>query len=217
MELSPSPERSTIEKIMTPSETDEQLLIRIHSGDEQAFVSLYRKRQAAIFRFALHMSGSETTAEDITQEVFLALIRDARGFDPARGSLSGYLFGIARKLVLRHMERGRLDVALDSNMDDGALPELAMDCDPLVDLTHREGLDALRRAVLALPRRYREVVVLCDLEEMDYADAAVALACPIGTVRSRLHRARALLLDKLNQDRHAPQAVHSLKPLRCFV
>src|SRR6478609_8634208 len=131
---------------MTAPETDEQLLIRVHSGDEQAFVTLYRRRQAAIFRFALHMSGSETAAEDITQEVFLAMIRDSWGYDPARGSLSGYLFGIARKLVLRHIERGRLDVALDSD-DDAALPELAVDHDPLLDLTHREGLDALRRAV----------------------------------------------------------------------
>ncbi len=201
---------------MTAPDTDEELLIRIHSGDEPAFVSLYRRRQAAIFRFALHMSGSEAAAEDITQEVFLAMLRDGCGFDPSRGSLAAYLFGIARKLVLRHLERGRNDVALDVASDEAAMPELAVEHDPLLELTHREGLDALRRAVLALPRRYREVVVLCDLEEMDYADAAVALGCPVGTVRSRLHRARALLLEKLNQDRTRP-AVHSFKPAGCFV
>ena len=88
-------------------ETDDELLMRMRSGDEQAFVALYRRRQAAIYRFALHMSGSGTVAEDVTQEVFLALIREECGFDPERGTLSGYLFGIARKLVLRHMERGR--------------------------------------------------------------------------------------------------------------
>jgi RNA polymerase sigma-70 factor (ECF subfamily) len=198
-------------------ETDEDLLIRIHSGDEQAFVSLYRRRQGAIFRFALHMTGTEAQAEDITQEVFLALLREGCGYDPARGTLSGYLFGIARKLVLRQMERGRLDVALDAGLEESALPELAVDDDPLVELARREGLDALRRAVLALPRRYREVVVLCDLEEVDYADAAEVLGCPIGTVRSRLHRARALLLDKLKQDRNAKPTVRSLNPARCFV
>ena len=107
---------------MTAAETDEELFARIHSGDEQAFLTLYRRRQAAIFRFALHMSGSETTAEDITQEVFLTLIRDHFGFDPTRGSLPGYLFGIARKLVLRHMERGRLDVALGSGRRRGSAP-----------------------------------------------------------------------------------------------
>src|ERR1017187_4773911 len=108
------------------SETDDELLILMHSGDEAAFVTLYRRRQAAIYRFALHMSGSASVAEDITQEVFMALIRDGCGFDPERGTLSGYLYGIARKLVLRYLERGRSDVALDSEADDAALPELAV-------------------------------------------------------------------------------------------
>jgi RNA polymerase sigma-70 factor, ECF subfamily len=202
---------------MTGPDADEELLIRIHSGDEQAFVSLYRRRQAAIFRFALHMSGSESVAEDITQEVFLAVIRDECGFDPARGSLSGYLYGIARKQVLRHIERSRLDVTLESDLEDTALPEMAVEDDPLEDLTNREGIEALRRAVLALPRRYREVVVLCDLEEVDYAEAAVVLGCPIGTVRSRLHRARALLLEKLTKERHMRPAIHTLKPARCLI
>ena len=198
-----------------PLETDDELLIRIQSGDEQAFLDLYRRRQAALFRFALHMSGSMPVAEDVVQEVFLALLREDCGYDPERGTLSGYLFGIARKLVLRQLERGRSDVVLETGDDEGAMPELAVIHDPLVDLTRREGIDALRRAVQALPRRYREVVVLCDLEEVDYADAAIALGCPIGTVRSRLHRARALLLDKLNQDRN-PRHAMSLKPVRCL-
>jgi RNA polymerase sigma-70 factor (ECF subfamily) len=207
------------ERSMTP-ETDEELLFRIRSGDEEAFVTLYRKRQAALYRFAWHMSGSPTVAEDITQEVFLALLREDCGFDLERGTLSGYLFGIARKLVLRNAERCRSDVALENDLDDATAPELAVNDDPLAELTHREGIAALRRAVLALPRRYREVVVLCDLEEVDYADAAMALGCPIGTVRSRLHRARGLLLDKLNQERIPRQAGSiqkaGLKPVRCL-
>src|ERR1022692_1080935 len=124
-------------------ETDDDLLMLTRSGDEQAFLSLYRKRQGALYRFAHHMSGSATVAEDITQEVFLALIRDECGYDPDRGTLSGYLFGIARKLVLRHLERGRSDVALDTDSDDFSRPELAILDDPLLDLTEREGIDAL--------------------------------------------------------------------------
>lgn len=197
------------------TETDDELLILMRNGDEAAFVTLYRRRQAAIYRFALHMSGSGAVAEDITQEVFMALIRDGCGFDPERGTLSGYLYGIARKLVLRHLERGRSDVALDGEGENAAWPELAVTDDPLVDLTHREGIASLRRAVSALPRRYREVVVLCDLEEVDYADAASILNCPIGTVRSRLHRARALLLEKLQQESNFRPVMGAWKPLRC--
>src|ERR1700683_3814155 len=195
-------------------ETDEDLLIRLRRGDEAAFLALYRKRQAALYRFALQMSGSSGGAEDITQEVFLALLRGECGFNPERGSLSGYLFGIARKLALRQMERGRVDVALESDAEEAELPELAVNDDALADLTHREGIEALRRAVTALPRRYREVVVLCDLEELDYADAAAALGCPSGTGDSRMHRARALLREKLHQDGKPKLAVDAWKPMR---
>jgi RNA polymerase sigma-70 factor (ECF subfamily) len=200
-----------------PAETDDALLHRLRHGEEDAFLTLYRRRQGAIYRFAMHMSGSAAAAEDITQEVFLALIRPQCGYDPQRGTLSGYLFGIARKLVLRNLERGRADVPIENDGDETPLAELAVIDDPLIDLTRREGVDALRRAVMALPRRYREVVLMCDLEELDYADAALALGCPIGTVRSRLHRARALLLEKLNQDRNPRLAAGPWKPARVAI
>jgi len=191
------------------------LLACLRKGDESAFLALYRRRQGPIYRFALHMSGSASQAEDVTQEVFLAILRDECGYDPARGTLSGYLFGIARKLLLRHMERSRSDVPIEGDPEEAAIAEWAADGSPLEDLTHREGIESLRRAIRTLPRRYREVVVLCDLEEVDYADAAIVLGCPIGTVRSRLHRARALLLEKLNQERHPRPGVGALKAMRC--
>jgi len=197
------------------AEADDELLDRIQSGDEQAFMTLYDRRQASLYRFVHHMSGSPAVAEDITQEVFLSLLRESCGFDPNRGTLSGYLFGIARKLVLRHIERTRGDMTLETDSEETTLPQLAATDDPLIDLTRREGIANLRRAVQALPRRYREVVVLCDLEEIDYADAAVALGCPIGTVRSRLHRARALLLEKLTTER-SPRHTLAWKPVRCL-
>lgn len=194
---------------------DFDLLQRLRRGDESAFLELYRRRQGAIYRFALHLSGSPSAAEDIVQEVFITLLRGDLGFNPERGTLSGYLFGIARKQALRLVERTRFDCAIDGEGgDEPVMPQLAVDADPLKEYTHRESLEALRKAVAALPRRYREVVVLCDLEEVDYADAATALGCPIGTVRSRLHRARALLLDKLNKERPKP-ALGALKPARC--
>lgn len=201
---------------LKPPETDDELFVRLRGGEEAAFVALYRKRQGAIYRFALHMSGLANVAEDVTQEVFLALLQERCGYDPDRGTLSGYLYGIARKLLLRQMERGRVDIPLESGSEEAALPQLAVDDNALEDLTHREGIEALHRAIHTLPRRYREVVVLCDLEEVDYADAANVLGCPIGTVRSRLHRARALLLDKLNQERQIRPPMSTLKAIRCL-
>ena len=99
---------------MKPPESDHQLFERLRAGQEQAFVALYHRRQPALYRFALQMSGSAPVAEDITQEVFLALLRDECGYDPDRGSLIAYLFGIARKLLLRQFERRRSDVPVDA-------------------------------------------------------------------------------------------------------
>lgn len=194
--------------------SDLELYDRMRAGDESAFVELYRRLEGRIFRFAWQMSGSESLAEDVTQEVFLTLLRGAESFDRARGTVAAYLFGVARKQVLRHLERDRAGVTIQSD-EDG--PEVAVSPEDIhADLTRRQSLEAVRGAVLALPRRYREVVVLCDLEEMDYRDAAEVLGCAVGTVRSRLHRGRNLLLDKLNRG-NADPAAGGLQPARCWL
>jgi RNA polymerase sigma-70 factor (ECF subfamily) len=181
--------------------SDDDLLLRMRTGDEEAFATLYRRRQAGVFRFALHMSGSRSVAEEVTQEVFLVLIRQPGQFDPARGTLVSFLFGIARNRVLRCLERERWYVPMtddppetDSSLGQGCTPTSLED--PLGGLTQRETIERVRQAVQALPLKYREVVVLCDLQELSYEEAAQALDCALGTVRSRLHRARALLLEK---------------------
>lgn len=165
------------------------------AGDEEAFTSLYCQRQAAVYRFALQMTGSVMIAEDVTQEVFVALIEHGRRFDPARGALSSFLYGIARNFVLRRLEKDR--------WTDFQIEETASDDDLLEDLTRRESIEQVRRAVLSLPATYREAIVLCDLQDLSYQDAAEALACPVGTVRSRLNRGRAMLARKL-KGRAAP-------------
>src|SRR5688572_29213079 len=94
------------------SESDESLLRRAARGDEEAFAELYRRRQAGLYRFALHMSGREEVAEEVTQEVFLTLIRDPGRFDEEKASVGGFLFGVARNYVLRHLERIRRNVTI---------------------------------------------------------------------------------------------------------
>ena len=176
---------------------DEELLRRMHAGEEAAFVTLYRRWQAGIYRFALRMSGSESLAEDVTQEVFMVLMRDSSRYDANKGSLSSYLYGIARFQVLRKIQRERTMVSIDD--DDTDVPDAMLTTcyDPLLDLTRAETVQSVRDAIGVLPVHYREVVVLCELHEMSYADAANVLGCAIGTVRSRLHRARGLLTEKL--------------------
>ena len=182
--------------------SDGDLLERAAAGDEEAFTSLYRRRQGAVYRFALHMSGRRSVAEEVTQEVFLAVIRDAGKFDSSRGSALSYLYGIARNQVVRRLERDRPYVSLAEELEADAARWTAPE-DTLGDLTRNETIESIRQAVLALPSSFREVVVLCDLHEMSYNEAASALGCAVGTVRSRLHRARAMLLEKLKAKKRA--------------
>ncbi len=172
--------------------TDDELLRRIAAGEADAFSAVYRLHHNAVYRFALHMSGSEPVAEEVTQDVFMLLMREAGSFDSGRGSLAAYLYGIARNFVRRHLERDR---AWDSIEDSGEEP-VSLD-DPLGELTRRETVDGVRHAILTLPPNYREAVVLCELQELSYQEAAAVLGCAVGTVRSRLHRARAMLIGKL--------------------
>ena len=202
----------------TPS--DDELLRLSAAGDEEAFVTLYRRRQGGIYRFALQMSGSQTIAEDVTQEVFMVLMRESHGYDTTRGALSSYLYGIARNHVLRCLDRNRPFVSMtDADGDTTAetmCEQLTTQDGPLDELARNETIAAVRQAVLALPAHYREVVVLCDLHELSYAEAAGVLDCAVGTVRSRLHRARVLLTEKLRSSGESNPASSRFKTARCF-
>lgn len=177
---------------------DQELLRQLARGDERAFSSLYERYQGPLYRFALHMSGNAATAEEITQEVFMLLIKRPKGYAEDKGTVAGYLFGIARNLTRRSMQRSRLDLPIDDDFAELNEADLASDLDILTELSNAEMLECLRKSVLALPEQYREVVALCDLEEMSYADAGAVLECSPGTVASRLHRARMMLRKKLS-------------------
>ncbi len=182
---------------------DQELLRQLRKGNEAAFTALYERYQGPLYRFALHMSGNTATAEEVTQEVFMLLIGNPKGYDAEKGQVGGYLFGIARNLTRRVLERSRLDMPIEEEWLDTGDAGLTSDLDVLSELSNTELLEFLRKAVLALPEQYREVVALCDLEEMSYADAAALLECSQGTVASRLHRARAMLRTKLSYQKCA--------------
>jgi RNA polymerase sigma-70 factor, ECF subfamily len=196
---------------------DGVLLRRMMAGDEDSFASLYRRKHPGIYRFALHMSGNAAIAEDVTQEVFMTLIRDAKRFDPALGTLSGFLFGIARNHLRRRWDQERGSVPLPGTMEEldammlghvarqnggsgnGNGRGVAAFPDHSEELVSRENIRRVRQAIATLPENYREVVVLCEMDEMSYEAAAAVLECPIGTVRSRLHRAKSMLTEKLRE------------------
>jgi len=171
-----------------------ELLRQLAKGNEDAFRAVYDCYQGSIYRFALHMSGNRSTAEEVTQEVFMQLISNAKGYDPAKGPVAAYLFGMARNLTRRSLRQLPREEELAE--DDALAP--ASELDLLAELSQLDLLEHLKKAVLALPGPYREVVVLCDLEEMSYPAAAEVLQCSSGTVASRLHRARAMLKTKLS-------------------
>jgi RNA polymerase sigma-70 factor (ECF subfamily) len=184
------------DQLLPASVSDDALLARLATGDEGAFTALFRRRQDDVYRVALLMTGLPASAEDVTQEVFLTVMRDAGRYEPGRSSVKAWLCGIARNHARRRLESDGRSVPLVEETD-SSTSMVAVHPDPLGNLANTERVDALRRAILNLPLRYREVVVLCDLEEISYAEAAVALDCAVGTVRSRLHRARALLAAKM--------------------
>jgi RNA polymerase sigma-70 factor (ECF subfamily) len=175
-------------------QTDEDLLAGVAAGDRAAFAELFQRRNGNVYRFALHMLGQPSLADDVTQEVFLVVMREAGRFDRTRSSGVAWLCGIARNHALRRLAADHRVVAFDEHT--GAEP-IASTADPVLDLSRAETVEQVRAAVLTLPLAYREAVALCDLQEMTYVDAAAALGCAVGTVRSRLHRGRALLGEKL--------------------
>ncbi|MBS1789243.1 MAG: RNA polymerase sigma factor [Acidobacteria bacterium] len=187
----------------TATTSDEELLRRMMAGEASAFEQLYDRRQAGIYHFALRMTGSSVLAEDVVQDVFMEFMRDARLFDSSKGTVAGYLMGMARHRILRRLERERRFVSiaepdereheLPGKTDEGFVVER----NPYGDFELRETVETVRQAILSLPEHYREVVVLCSLHEMSYEQAADVVGCPVGTVRSRLNRARAMLVDKL--------------------
>ena len=178
-------------------ETPELLLAL--AGDEAAFTVLYRRHRAAVYRFVWLLTGSAAQAADITQDVFIELLGGAIKYDAARGSLAAYLCGVARFRAYRS-----IDTRLQSVDDFNALTEGNEGADaPALPSDHMErmrALDSLYDAIRRLPPIFRDVLILVELQEMSYADVARVVGIEIGTVRSRLSRAKSKLTELLNSN-----------------
>ncbi len=168
-------------------ESDEELIAAVAGGDREAFGALYRRRRPDVYRFAMHMIGAAGAAEDVVQEVFLTVIHDAGRYDPRRAGVVAWLLGIARNHARRRLAERRHEPLPEA----GGEPRV--ESDPSDGLSKARQTAALRRALIALPIVFREAIILCELQELSYQEAAAAAGCAIGTIRSRLSRGRAML------------------------
>jgi RNA polymerase sigma-70 factor (ECF subfamily) len=172
------------------AESDEELYRLMRKGNQRSFAALYERREPALYRYALHMTGSRVAAEEVAQEVFVRLLGPHLHFDDRRGSLEAYMYGVARNLVRVLRRKGSVEEVVEQSAEHDILGDLIKD----------QETTALYRALDELPEHYRDAVVLCDLQERSYEDASRLMECPVGTVRSRLHRARALLASRLKPE-----------------
>lgn len=184
---------------LTDSLSEAELLRLACAGDEPAFAALYERCKGSVYRYVLHMTASPELAEDLTHDAFLTLIAEAEKFDERRGQLLSFLLGITHNLI-RHACRDTMrQTPLVETHEDGEEVELVLASadDTMAQVLQGEAVDLVREAVQSLPPHYREVVVLCDLLEISYAEASAQLDCNLGTIRSRLNRAHGLLAKKL--------------------
>jgi len=181
---------------ITPTTSDDDLLRRMRAGDAQAFAALYRRHQGPVYRFALLRCGSADTAADTVQEAFMGLLTGRLAFDPLRGSLPNFLFGVARLLILKQEEPRRRESPLPEPDEDDS--ELACeDACPLTRVLADETAEEVRRALSRLAPHYRDALILYELHDLSYGEIATICAIDIGTVRSRLARGRAALAKAL--------------------
>jgi RNA polymerase sigma-70 factor (ECF subfamily) len=186
------------------------LLARMKRGDEAAFVALYRRHKDAVYRLALLYAGSASAAADVTQETFMFFMCNPNQFDPTRGTIGSWLCGVARNLA-RKQFAGREDATDPAVLADDAAPYAGQvdDDTPLDKILRSEAAEQVRRALARIAPHYRDVLILCELSELSYAEAAQVCGIDIGTVRSRLSRARAQLAQRLA--RYSPSGRDGVK------
>jgi RNA polymerase sigma-70 factor (ECF subfamily) len=177
--------------------SDADLLQRVRAGTPAALQPIYERHGASVYRFALLWSGSPAIAADVTQDVFVHLLAHPADFDPERGRLRAYLCGIARNLVRRLHALPTHDPLPEDDGEDNMMPLALVVEAPLERLLRDRELEQVRRAIALLPPPYREALILVELQECSYAEAAAQCGCALGTIRSRLARARGLLANQL--------------------
>ena len=167
--------------------TDELLLQRASEGDQAAFLELYERHRLPVFRFAYRLLGSVETAEDVTHDCFLSLIRKPGNFQPGRASLRTYLFAATRNLAMKYFRSTGREGSLEELTEE---PKFSSKQEPLRRILDEELANQVRDAVMSLPALQREALVLFEYEDLGLSEIADITQSEVGTVKARLHRAR---------------------------
>lgn len=200
-------------------DSDAVQLRRALAGDETAFVALYDHLKGGIFRYAFYMTNSRAVAEEVVQEVFILLLKEGSGYREDRGDVGGFAFGIARNCIRRIERRERPYEPMPADESTAPLPDaLVSEPDSVAhELLRNEVAARVQSAIASLPDHYRQAVVLCDLCELSYEDAASRLHCAVGTIRSRLNRAHAMLARKLKPLQTVQRDIQPAGPEGCLI
>jgi RNA polymerase sigma-70 factor, ECF subfamily len=183
-----------------PDSHPSSLMARLARGDRLALEQVYRAEGAEVYRYALAMCGNPAWSADATQDAFVQLAEQSTGYDPTKGPLRGWLCGIVRhKLLARWRDArgaapGRDD---EEETQEGLGADDNAAASPDGELAREQDHQALWGAIRALPWVFREAVVLVDLQERSYAEAALIAGVELNTLRTRLHRARQRLAEAL--------------------
>jgi RNA polymerase sigma-70 factor (ECF subfamily) len=196
---------SSQEKRKTSLDADSQLVERCLNGEETAWEDLVRVHTRRVYAIAYRFTGSDHSAQDLTQEVFLRVFRSLKNFRAGEGSFAVWLGRLTRNLLIDHYRKSKADRATDSIEERLPMIEESTAMAGRADgmLAGREASELLQAALQKLSPELRETVILRDLEEMEYREIAQVLQVPEGTVKSRLNRGRAELARLLRRHRVA--------------
>lgn len=177
----------------------------LSAGDANAIEPIYRSESGRVYRYAVALCGNPSWAADATQEAFVALVLRPQGFDATRGTLGAYLAGVARHALAARWREVRAEQPLAEEHDSDDSPALAVSPEEL--LVRAQSGAEVWTALRQLPAIFREALVLVDLQERPYAEAAAIAGIELNTLRTRLHRARAklaALLQRTSDGRSPP-------------
>lgn len=202
---------------MRTAETDATLLEKAHAGDGQAIEALLEKHQSQVYRYGLRMCGNEDDARDVLQETLIAAYRNLHAF---RGDskVSTWLYQIARSFCLKQRRRREGEPAHYDSIDEGAARQLPEDVSGSDTRTHAKQVsEVIQAAIGTLPDDHREALVLRDVEGLSAEEAATVAGVEVGALKSRLHRARlalkqrlAAVLDTGDSGIECPELAHEL-------